>query len=109
MLHREGFGVLLIDMRDDGDSTREDDRWGFGSDGYRDVLGAWDWLVGRGVPPARIGLFGQSGGAPGVVIAMGEEPRVAAGWEDSGPSNLASARPRSCGATAIRRSSRPRR
>lgn len=84
MLHRQGFGVLLIDLRDSGASTTEDGRYGAGSDEYRDVLGAWDWLVGRGVAPARIGLFGQSGGAAAVTIAMGEEPRVAGAWEESG-------------------------
>ncbi len=89
MLHREGFGVLLIDMRDHGDSTREDGRYAFGSDEYRDVLGAWDWLVARGVPPGRIGLLGQSGGAAAVVVAMGEESRVAAGWEESGATDPA--------------------
>jgi dipeptidyl aminopeptidase/acylaminoacyl peptidase len=91
MLHRQGFGVLLIDMRDNGDSTREDGRYGAGSDEYRDVLGAWDWLVGQGVPAARIGAFGQSGGAAAVVVAMGEEPRLAAGWEESGPSDMTTA------------------
>lgn len=89
MLHREGFGVLLMDMRDHGDSTREDGRYGFGSDEYRDVLGAWDWLVAQGVPPARIGLFGESGGAAAVVVAMGEDSRVAAGWEEAGAADLA--------------------
>lgn len=90
MLHRQGFAVLVIDMRDSGDSTDEDGRYGFGSDEYRDVLGARDWLVGRGVPASRIGLFGHSGGAPAVVAAMGEEASIAAGWEDSGPSDLGS-------------------
>lgn len=84
MLHREGFSVLLIDLRDQGDSSREDGRYGLGSDEYNDVLGAWDFLVGRGVPAAKIGAFGQSGGAAPVVVAMGEEPRLAAGWEESG-------------------------
>jgi dipeptidyl aminopeptidase/acylaminoacyl peptidase len=91
MLHREGFAVLLMDMRDNGDSTRTDGRYGFGSTEYRDVLGALDWLVARGLPPTRIGLFGHSGGAPAVMIAMGEDGRVAAGWEESGPSDLLSA------------------
>lgn len=89
MLHREGFGVLMMDMRDSGDSSDEDGRYGAGSDEYRDVLGAWDWLVGRGVDPSAIGAFGQSGGAPAVVNAMAEEPRFAAGWEESGPSDMA--------------------
>lgn len=89
MLHAEGFGVLLIDMRDNGDSTREDGRYGFGSDEFRDVLGAWDWLGAQGVPPGRIGLFGESGGAAAVVVAMGEDSRVAAGWEEAGAADLA--------------------
>jgi fermentation-respiration switch protein FrsA (DUF1100 family) len=88
MLHREGFGVLMIDMRDNGDSTREDGRYGFGSDEYRDVLGAWDWLVARGVPQQRIGLFGESGGAAAAMVAMGEDSRVAAGWEEAGAGDL---------------------
>jgi dipeptidyl aminopeptidase/acylaminoacyl peptidase len=91
MLHREGFGVLMIDMRDNGDSTREDGRYGFGSDEYRDVLGAWDWLVAEGVPPGRIGLFGESGGAAAVIVAMGEDFHVAAGWEEAGAADLATA------------------
>lgn len=89
MLHRQGFGVLLIDVRDSGDSSTEDGRFGAGSDEYRDVLGAWDWLVGGGTAPQRIGLFGQSGGAAAIVVAMGEEPQVAAGWEESGFMDMA--------------------
>lgn len=84
MLHRAGMNVLMIDMRDSGESSTEDGRFGAGSDEYRDVLGAWDWLVSRGVVPERIGVFGQSGGAAAAVVAMGEEPRIAAGWEESG-------------------------
>lgn len=91
MLHAEGFGVLLIDMRDNGESTREDGRYGFGSDEFRDVLGAWDWLVAQGVPARRIGLFGESGGAAAVVVAMGEDSRVAAGWEEAGRADVVSA------------------
>jgi dipeptidyl aminopeptidase/acylaminoacyl peptidase len=89
MLHREGFGVLMIDMRNNGDSARTDGRYGAGSVEYRDVLGGWDWLVAQGIPAARIGIFGQSGGSTAVVVAMGEDSRVAGGWEDSGPSNVA--------------------
>lgn len=84
MLHRQGFGVLMIDLRDSGASSTEDGRFGAGSDEYRDVLGAWDWLVARGVAPSRIGVFGHSGGAAAITVAMGEEPQIAAGWEESG-------------------------
>lgn len=85
MLNRNGFNVLAIDYRDHGDSEIEDGRYAAGTEEYRDVLGAWDWLVNeRGAAPERIGLYGQSLGAAVVTIAMGEEPAVAATWEDSG-------------------------
>jgi uncharacterized protein len=84
MLHRNGFAVLLIDLRDHGDSTFEDGRYAGGTEEYRDVLGAWDWLQSeKAVPAERIGLLGVSLGAATVLIAAGEEPRVAATWEDS--------------------------
>jgi uncharacterized protein len=91
MLHREGFGVLMIDMRNHGDSTHAEGMYGFGSDEYRDILGAWDWLVGQGARSSSIGVLGQSGGAAAIVVAMGEEPRLVAGWEESGASDLGSA------------------
>jgi fermentation-respiration switch protein FrsA (DUF1100 family) len=85
MLHRAGYSVLLIDLRDHGQSQIEDGRYAAGSEEWRDALGAWDWLVDvRGIAPERIGLFGASLGAATAMIATGEEPRVAALWEDSG-------------------------
>jgi dipeptidyl aminopeptidase/acylaminoacyl peptidase len=84
MLHRAGVSVLLIDLRDHGDSTDEDGRYAGGTEEYRDVLGAWDWLrTAQSVPADRIGLLGVSLGAATVLIASGEEPGVAATWEDS--------------------------
>jgi dipeptidyl aminopeptidase/acylaminoacyl peptidase len=84
MLHRAGTSVLLIDLRDHGESTDEDGRYAGGTEEYRDVLGAWDWLrTVRSVPAERIGLLGISLGAATVLIASGEEPGVAATWEDS--------------------------
>jgi uncharacterized protein len=92
MLHREGFSVLLIDLRDHGDSTFEDGRYAGGTEEYRDVLGAWDWLQrAKGLPPDRIGLLGISLGAATVLIATGHEPGVAASWADSSYADLASA------------------
>ena len=44
MLHKAGFGVLLMDQRDHGDSDDEDLRFAAGTEEYLDVLGAWDWL-----------------------------------------------------------------
>jgi dipeptidyl aminopeptidase/acylaminoacyl peptidase len=88
MLHRNGFSVLLVDLRDHGDSQVEDGLYANGTEEYLDVLGAWDWLVrDRGIPPGRIGLLGESLGAAVAIIAAGEEPRVAALWEGSSYAN----------------------
>jgi dipeptidyl aminopeptidase/acylaminoacyl peptidase len=84
MLNSAGYNVLMIDLRDHGDSQVEDGRFAGGTDEFRDVLGAWDWLVNeKEIAPERIGLFGTSLGAATVLIAFGEEPQVAAVWEDS--------------------------
>ncbi len=89
MLHRNGFNTLLIDLRDQGDSQIEDGRYAAGTEEYRDVLGAWDWLISdQNIAPEQIGLFGTSLGAATALIAMGEEPRVAATWEDSSYADL---------------------
>jgi len=92
MLHKAGYSVLLIDLRDHGDSTREDGRFAGGTDEYRDVLGAWDWVrAEQGVAPTSIGLVGVSLGAATVLLATGQEPEVAAVWEDSSYADLPSA------------------
>ena len=92
MLHRNGFSVLLIDLRDHGDSTREDGRFAGGTDEYLDVLGAFDWVRSeQGVPASSIGLVGVSLGAATVLLATGQEPEVAAVWEDSSYADLQSA------------------
>jgi dipeptidyl aminopeptidase/acylaminoacyl peptidase len=89
MLHRAGFGVLLFDQRDMGESAYQDGRWAAGTQEYLDVLGARDWLVeAQGVPVSRVGLIGNSGGAMAVVIAAGMDATVAATWEDSGIADL---------------------
>jgi uncharacterized protein len=91
MLHRNGFAVLMIDLRDHGDSTYEDGRYAGGTEEYLDVLGAWDWLQRVKHEPAdRIGLAGFSLGAATVLIAIGHEPGVAATWEDSSYADLSS-------------------
>src|SRR4029450_678129 len=82
---------LLIDLRDHADSTFEDGRYAGGTEEYRDVLGAWDWLQSaKGVPADRIGLLGVSLGAATTLIATGHEPGVAATWEDSSYADLPS-------------------
>ncbi len=84
MLHRLGYSVLLIDLRNEGESTITNGRFAGGVIEYKDVLGAWDWIQSaRGVPASRIGLAGMSMGAATSLIAAGQEPGVAAVWEDS--------------------------
>jgi dipeptidyl aminopeptidase/acylaminoacyl peptidase len=89
MLHRNGYNVLLIDLRNEGESTVTNGRYAGGVVEYKDVLGAWDWLQSaRGVAPAHIGVIGMSLGAASALIATGQEPGLAAVWEDSGYSDI---------------------
>lgn len=88
MLHRHGFSVFLMDIRDHGDSEGDDARFAGGSDEYMDVLGGWDWVRSQGVPAERIGLLGFSFGSVNSVVAGGQEPQVAAVWADSSPTEM---------------------
>jgi uncharacterized protein len=85
MLHRAGFSVLLMDLRDHGDSEGDDGRFAGGSEEYLDVLGGWDFIRTQGVPAKRIGLLGVSFGSLNALIAGGQEPQVPAVWADSAP------------------------
>jgi dipeptidyl aminopeptidase/acylaminoacyl peptidase len=84
MLHNNGFNVLLIDLHNHGQSTITNGHAAFGSTEYLDVLGAWDWLIAeKGFAPERIGLFGASMGAATALIALAQEPQVAAAFVDA--------------------------
>ncbi|MHC4250815.1 MAG: alpha/beta hydrolase [Planctomycetota bacterium] len=88
MLARAGFGVLVMDVREHGDSQVIDGRTTLGNEEHLDVLGGWDWLVARGHGEGRVGLFGASLGAATALIAMSEEPRVPAAFADSAFSDV---------------------
>jgi uncharacterized protein len=83
MLHRHGYSVFLMDLRDHGDSEGDDAHFAAGSNEYMDVLGGWDWVRSQGVPASRIGLEAMSFGSASALIAGGQEPQVAAVWADS--------------------------
>lgn len=89
MLVRHGYNVLMIDVRDAGESDYEDGLSAVGTEEYLDLLGAWDWLqVEKSYPAERIGLVGNSLGAATALIAFAQEPRVAAVFVDSPFDNL---------------------
>lgn len=89
MLYHNGFNVLLIDLRDTGDSGMEDGYAAIGNDEYADALGAWDWLQSaKGYRSDRIGLYGNSLGAATVLLAFLQEPAVAAVAVNSPFANL---------------------
>ena len=91
MLVRNGFGVVVVDLRDHGESDREDGHWAGGVDEWQDVLGAWRWLRDKGYPAGQIGLYGGSMGAGSVVYAMGHERAAAAAFLDSPYADILSA------------------
>lgn len=84
MLHKNRFSVLIMDMRNHGDSGFDaDHRVAAGADEYLDVQGGWDWVRAQGVPADRIGIMGFSFASGVTVIAGGEEASVPAVWADS--------------------------
>jgi uncharacterized protein len=88
MLHRAGFSVFMLDLRDHGDSEGDDARFAGGSEEYLDVLGGWDWVRARGVPAERIGIAGFSFGSISSIVAGAQEPAVAAVWSDSSTTEM---------------------
>ena len=76
MLNARGYGVLMFDLRGHGASGE-----GIMSAGWHermDVLGAFDYLRGRGVPTDSMGVLGLSLGAAAAALAASEEPRIRA-------------------------------
>jgi dipeptidyl aminopeptidase/acylaminoacyl peptidase len=88
MLSHLGYGVLMLDVRDHGESSVEDGRMAGGTEEYRDVMAAVDWLISRGVDPDRIGVLGTSMGAATAIVAGGEDERISAVWADTSYADL---------------------
>lgn len=67
-LQTHGYGALLFDLRNSGESEGEYSSWGYHE--AADVLAAVDYLKGReAVNPARIGVMGFSTGGAAVLRA----------------------------------------
>lgn len=86
-LNRRGFGVLQFDFR--GHGLSEGKRVSSGWHERMDVLGAYDYLISRGVTPGKVGLLGISMGAGAAALAAAEESGIGALVLDS-PYALAS-------------------
>lgn len=77
MFARNGYGVLMIDLRVHGASGG--DLLTFGGDEYLDVSAAVDYLQARpDLDPGRIGVMGLSLGASASVLAGARDSRLAA-------------------------------
>lgn len=79
MLVKDGFNVLLVDQRDTGNSTCVDGKHSAGQDESDDFAAVANWLVeDKGINPAKIGMFGVSGGAIATAILPAKTDNVAA-------------------------------
>jgi hypothetical protein len=78
-----GYTVLSLDLSDSRGDTRGNGRISMGDEERYDVLGGFDYLLGRGFGPEQIGLVGVSMGGATVLMAAGTEPRIRAVWSDS--------------------------
>lgn len=81
LVQEGGYNVLLFDLRAHGLS--EGSRVTAGDSERDDVLGAYDFLLGRGAEPRRVGVLGFSFGAGLAVMAAALEPGIAAVVADS--------------------------
>lgn len=73
-LHEAGTSVLMIDLRGHGES--EGERYSFGVNERRDVLGAVDLLLDHGYEAGKIGVLGISLGGGATIGAASEEPAI---------------------------------
>ena len=83
LLIKNNINALTIDLRNYGDSTTVSNYENLGLSEYKDVLGAYDFLVENGFRESSIGLLGISLGGTSVIFAGKEEPNIKAIWLDS--------------------------
>ena len=82
-LAESGINSLSFDLRNYGNSDVVSDYVSIGQKEYRDILGAYDWLVSeKGYSPGEVGMTAFSLGG-GAAIAFADEPGIGAMWLDS--------------------------
>lgn len=75
-MHQAGYGALLLDMRNHGESGDAISTWGYAE--ANDVIAAYNYLLTRPeVNPGRIGLVGKSMGGAAVAQAAVQLPDLA--------------------------------
>ena len=78
-----GINTLSFDLRNYGESDVVGDYFAVGQIEYKDLLGAYDWLISeKGYQPGEVGMTAISAGG-GAAIAFAEEPGIGAMWLDS--------------------------
>jgi len=85
-LARNGFNLLLIDLR--GHGASDGSNFSYGQYEQRDVIGAVNYLKGRGFKPEHIGVLGESMGAAVGLLAMARTPDIKAMVADSSYAEL---------------------
>jgi dipeptidyl aminopeptidase/acylaminoacyl peptidase len=88
LLHKHGFNVLAIDLRDNGESSKEDGRTSLGITEFNDILGAKKWLEKQGFSAKKIGIAAGSMGAASTLIAFQKDPTLTAIFIDSAYADL---------------------
>jgi dipeptidyl aminopeptidase/acylaminoacyl peptidase len=81
-MNRQGFSVLMIDLRGHGKSS--DSRFTFGITERKDIIGAVNWLKQKEFKPQKIGVLGVSMGSASVIGAAADDLDIAAIVIDSG-------------------------
>lgn len=75
-MHEAGYGALLLDMRNHGESDDAISTWGYAE--AHDVVAAYNYLLTRPeVDPGRIGLVGKSMGGAAAALAAAQLPDLA--------------------------------
>ena len=78
-----GINSLSFDLRNYGESEVVGDYIAVGQKEYKDLLGAYDWLISeKGYEPGEVGMTAISAGG-GAAIAFAEETGIGAMWLDS--------------------------
>ena len=79
MLVKSGFNVLLVDRRDEGESTCTDGRHSAGQEESDDFAVVADWLIAeKGIRAESLGMFGVSGGAVTTSLVPAKTENVSA-------------------------------